>query len=65
MVDESEGEVGSGGILGARFEDDRLPGLGPEPVGDGGTAPFPLLGPGLFVPPFFPPPLNLPLLQRN
>ena len=69
-VDERDGEFGSGGTLGARLDDERLEddklfwGVPvPVPVGDVGDAEFG--GPGLLVPPFLPPPLNLPLLQRD
>jgi hypothetical protein len=58
---ERDGEFGKRGTLGARFELDELPCK--VPIGDVGDAP--LGGPGLFVPPFLPPPLNLPLLQTH
>ena len=60
-VEESEGEFGSGGTLGAKLVEDELP--CELPVGDVGCAPFG--APGLLVPPFLPPPRKRPLLQRK
>ena len=57
-VCEREGELGNGGIRGAKLVDDEP--LCDIPVGDAGCAPF--AGPGLLVPPFLPPPRKRPLL---
>jgi hypothetical protein len=57
-VDERDGELGNGGTLGAKLAEEEP--LWEVPVGDVGDVP--LGGPGLFEPPFLPPPLNRPLL---
>lgn len=56
--EERDGELGKGGTLGAKLPAEEP--LCEVPVGDVGE--FPLGGPGLFEPPFLPPPLNRPLL---
>ena len=61
-VEEREGEFGRGGTLGARLEEEELPGR--FPVGDVGCDPFG--GPGLLDPVFLLPPLRKrPLLYRE
>lgn len=61
-VCERDGELGNGGTLGARLVDEEP--LWEVPVGDVGDVPLGG-GPGLFDPPFLPPPLNRPLIPEN